>query len=89
MATLPPALRPGPAAPGGAYGYLVNDRMIGGFAVIAWPVTYGETGVMTFIVSQGGDVYEQDLGPETTQEAAAITVFNPDKDWQKSDMTLP
>jgi hypothetical protein len=79
----------GPAATGGAHGYLVNGRMIGGFAVIAWPVRYGETGVMTFIVNQGGDVYEQDLGPETTKNAAAITVFNPDKDWQKSDMTLP
>ena len=79
----------GPAAPGGAYDYIVNGRMIGGFAAIAWPVRYGETGVMTFIVSQSGDVYEQDLGPETTQRAAAITVFNPDKDWQKADMTPP
>jgi len=79
----------GPAAPGGAYSYLVNNRMIGGFGVIAWPVTYGETGVMTFIVSQSGDVYEQDLGPETTQRAAAITLFNPDKGWEKADMTPP
>jgi len=79
----------GPAAPGGAYDYLVNGRMIGGFAVIAWPVSYGETGVMTFIVNQSGDVYEQDLGPDTAKNAAAITVFNPDKDWQKSDMTPP
>jgi hypothetical protein len=79
----------GPAAPGGAYDYLVNGRMIGGFAVIAWPVRYGETGVMTFIVNQGGDVYEQDLGPDTAKNATAITVFNPDKNWQKSDMTPP
>jgi hypothetical protein len=79
----------GPAAPGGAYSYLANDRMIGGFAAIAWPVKYGETGVMTFIVSQSGDVYEQDLGPDTPQKAASILVFNPDKDWQKSDMTPP
>jgi hypothetical protein len=79
----------GPAAPGGAHDYLVNGRMIGGFAVIAWPVNYGETGVMTFIVNQSGDVYEQDLGPDTAKNAAAITVFNPDKDWQKSDMTPP
>jgi hypothetical protein len=63
--------------------------MIGGFAVIAWPVKYGETGVMSFIVSQNGDVYEQDLGPDTAQQAAAITVFNPDKDWQKADTTPP
>ena len=63
--------------------------MIGGFGVIAWPVTYGETGVMTFIVNQDGVVYEQDLGPDTAQKAANILVFNPDKDWQKSDMTPP
>jgi hypothetical protein len=79
----------GPAAAGGAHDYLVNGRMIGGFAVIAWPVHYGETGVMTFVVNQSGDVYEQDLGPDTAKNAAAITVFNPDKDWQKSDMTPP
>ena len=42
--------------------------MIGGFAVIAWPVKYGETGVMTFIASHSGDVYEQDFGPDTAQE---------------------
>jgi DUF2950 family protein len=79
----------GPDAPGGAYSYLVNGRMVGGFAVIAWPVTYGETGVMTFIVSHNSDVYEQDLGADTAQKAGNISVFNPDKDWQKSDMTLP
>jgi hypothetical protein len=57
--------------------------------VIAWPVTYGETGVMTFIVSQAGDVYEQDLGPETAQRAGSIVLFNPDKGWDKADMTPP
>ena len=77
----------GPDAPGGAHDYLVKGRMIGGFALIAWPVKYGETGVMTFIASHSGDVYEQDLGPDTAQEAAAISVFNPDKDWAKADMT--
>jgi len=77
----------GPDAPDGAYDYIVNGRMIGGFAVIAWPVKYGETGIMTFMVSHSGDVYEDDLGPDTIQRAAAITVFNPDKDWEKSDMT--
>lgn len=79
----------GPAAPGGARDYVVNGRMIGGFAAIAWPVRYGETGVMTFIVSQAGDVYQRDLGPETAQRAAAIVTFNPDKDWTKADMTPP
>jgi Protein of unknown function (DUF2950) len=79
----------GPAAPGKARDYVVNGRMIGGFGVIAWPVTYGETGVMTFIVSQAGDVYEQDLGPETAQRAGSIVLFNPDKGWDKADMTPP
>lgn len=77
----------GPDAPGGAYDYLVKGRMIGGFALIAWPVKYGDTGVMTFIASHSGDVYEQDLGPDTAQEAAAINVFNPGKGWEKADMT--
>lgn len=79
----------GPAAPGGARDYIVGGRMIAGFAAIAWPVRYGETGVMTFIVSQSGDVYQRDLGPETAQRAAAIVTFNPDKDWTKADMTPP
>jgi hypothetical protein len=82
--------RQGPAAqPDGAHEYLVHGRMIAGFGAIAWPVKYGETGVMTFIVNQQGVVYEQDLGPDTSAKAAAIAVFNPDKDWQKSDMTPP
>jgi hypothetical protein len=81
--------RQGDAAPGGAYDYIVNGRMIGGFAAIAWPVRYGETGVMTFIVSHSGQVYEQDLGPDTPQRAAAITSFDPDKAWQPSDTTPP
>jgi hypothetical protein len=79
----------GPDAPGGAYSYLVNGRMIGGFAAIAWPVKYGDTGVMTFIVSYSGQVYEQDFGPDTAQRAGNIAVFNPDSKWQKSDMTPP
>ena len=79
----------GPAAPGGAYDYIVNGRMIGGFAVIAWPVEYGVTGVMTFMVSQAGDVYERDFGPDTAERAGAINSFDPDKNWEKADMTPP
>ena len=79
--------RQGPDAPGGAYDYLVKGRMMGGFAVLAWPVRYDETGVMTFMVSQSGDVYEQDLGPSTAERAAGIAAFNPDKGWEKADMT--
>lgn len=79
----------GPDAPGGARDYLVRDRMMGGFAVIAWPVHYGETGVMTFMISNESDVYEKDLGEQTPQRAAAINVFNPDSSWNKADMTPP
>jgi hypothetical protein len=79
----------GPAAPGGARDYIVDGRMIGGFAAIAWPVRYGSTGVMTFIVSYSGTVYQRDLGPRTAERAAAITTFNPDKDWVKADTTPP
>jgi hypothetical protein len=74
-----------PDAPGGAYDDLVKDRMLGGFAVIAWPVRWGETGRMTFMVSHTSDVYAKDLGPDTAQ--AAINVFNPDKSWDKGHMT--
>ena len=79
----------GPAAPGGAHDYVVDGHMIGGFAAIAWPVRYGETGVMTFIVSWSGNVYQQDLGPETAQRAAAMVTFNPDRGWEKADTTPP
>jgi hypothetical protein len=79
----------GPDATGGAYNYLVKGQMIGGFGVIAWPVKYGETGVMSFMVNQKGEVYEQDLGPDTSLQASKIAVFNPDKDWQKADTTPP
>lgn len=73
----------GPDAPGGAYDYVVQGRMIGGFALIAWPASYGSTGVMTFIVNHEGVVYEKDLGPDTAAAAARITRFNPDKSWKR------
>lgn len=79
----------GSAAAGGKRDYLVNGRMIGGFGVIAWPVRYGNTGVMTFIVNQDGVVYQQDLGPQTADKAGVIASFNPDKGWVKADMTPP
>jgi hypothetical protein len=78
----------GADAPGGARDYIVNGRMIGGFGAIAWPVRYGVTGIMTFIVGYNGVVYQRDLGPDTAQKAAMITVFNPDKGWDKADTTL-
>jgi len=71
-------------APGGAYDYTVRGRMIGGFAVVAWPVKYGDTGVMTFIVSHDGVLYEKDLGPDTAARASGMTRFDPDSSWQKA-----
>jgi hypothetical protein len=79
----------GPAAPGGARDYIINGRMIGGFGAIAWPVRYGEAGIMTFIMGHDGVVYQQDLGPDTAQKAANIVNLNPDKGWEKADLTPP
>lgn len=79
----------GPAAPGGARSYVLNGRMIGGFGAIAWPSRYGDTGIMTFITGYDGTVYQQDLGPDTPQRAAAIAVFDPAKGWAKADVTPP
>jgi hypothetical protein len=73
----------GPAATGGARNYIVNGRMLGGFGVIAWPVRYGDTGVMTFIVNQDGVVYEKDFGKDTTKLAPDVKEFNPDSSWQR------
>ena len=72
-------------APGGAYDYTVRGRKIGGFAAVAWPVKYGETGVMTFMVSHDGVIYERDLGPNTAALAGALVRFDPDSTWTKVD----
>lgn len=73
----------GKNAPGGAFDYVARGRMIGGFAAAAWPVKYGDTGVMTFMVSHDGVIYEKDLGPDTAARASGITRFDPDSSWQK------
>lgn len=73
----------GSHAKGGAYDYLVRDRMLGGFALIAFPAEYGNSGVMTFIVNHDGVVFSKDLGPETTGLAQAITTFDPDPGWTR------
>ena len=75
----------GPAAPGGAYEYLARGRMIGGFALVAFPAQYGVSGVMTFIVNHDGVVYQKDLGPNTAALAEAIKQFNPDAGWTKAE----
>ena len=77
----------GKDAPGGAYDYVIGNRMRGGFALVAWPIQYGETGVMSFIVSHDDTVYEKDLGPGSEATARAITRFNPDASWRKVDVT--
>jgi hypothetical protein len=73
----------GKDSPGGAYNYLVKDKLVGGFAVVAYPATYGNSGVKTFVVNHEGVVFEKDLGKSTASAAAALKAFNPDKTWQK------
>jgi hypothetical protein len=77
--------RQGPQAPGGAYEYMVNGELLGGFALIAFPAEYGSSGIMTFIVNHDGVVYSRDLGPHTQQVAMGIVEFNPDSMWTKED----
>ena len=71
-------------AHGGAYDYLVGDKLLGGFAVVAWPASYGVSGVTTFLVNHDGVVYEKDLGARTGAVASAMTRFDPDATWRKS-----
>ena len=75
----------GKDAPGGAYSYLVKDSMVGGFALVAYPASYGSSGVKTFIVNHEGVVYEKDLGPKTGERAKSLKAFNPDKTWAKAE----
>jgi hypothetical protein len=75
----------GPESPGGAIQYVVDGKMIGGFALIAWPAEHGVTGIQTFIVNHQGLVYSKDLGPDTSQLATRITTFNPDRSWRVVD----
>ena len=74
----------GPAAPGGAHDYVVNGKMIGGFALVAYPAEYRNSGVMTFLVNYDGTVYQKDLGRDTTALAEEMTAYNPDKTWTKA-----
>jgi len=71
----------GPAAPLGEMDFVVKGVMIGGFALVAVPAEYGETGVKTFIVSQDGVVYQKDFGPTSLSEFVKMDRFNPDKSW--------
>jgi hypothetical protein len=73
----------GKNATGGAYDYVVRDRMIGGFALLAYPAKYGASGIMTFMVNHEGIVYQKNLGPVTESAAQRIKLFDPDKTWKK------
>src|SRR4029077_3390310 len=79
----------GPAAPGGELDYIVRGKMIGGFALVAYPAEYRNSGVMTFIVNHTGDVFQKDLGPDTAKFAERMTAFNPDRTWKKVADTGP
>lgn len=68
---------------GGAKPYVVNGKMTGGFAFLAYPADYRSSGVMTFMVDASGNIYEKDLGKDAAASSAAMTVFNPDKTWTK------
>jgi hypothetical protein len=76
--------RQGKNAPGGKYDYIINGHMIGGFALVAWPAEYGDSGIMTFIVNQQGRVYQNDLGPKTGKLAPAMKAYDPDSSWEVS-----
>src|SRR5512137_1452607 len=74
----------GKDAPGGARSYVRNGLMTDGYALIAWPAKWGDTGVMTFIVSKDGVVYQKNLGPQTDTVARSIAAYNPDSSWEKA-----
>jgi hypothetical protein len=73
----------GASAPGGAMSYIAKGKMIGGFALVAYPADYGNSGVMTFIANHAGTVYQKDLGEDTAERAKSMTSFDPDKTWTK------
>ncbi len=75
----------GDAAPGGARSYLEDGDMTGGFALVAYPAEYGDSGIMTFIVNQDGIVYENDLGERSHELARAMTEYNPDASWERAE----
>ncbi|MHC8354110.1 DUF2950 domain-containing protein [Pseudomonas sp. LB3P81] len=72
----------GPSAPGGAFSYFIGDKMSRGFALIAWPAKYNDTGVMSFMISHEGQVFEKDLGPDGAKLAQSLKRFDPDDSWK-------
>jgi hypothetical protein len=79
----------GQGAPGGALSYVIKGKMIGGFALVAWPAEYGNSGVVTFIVNHAGTVYQKDFGEETETVAKRMMWFDPDRTWSKVEPTKP
>ncbi|WP_246409181.1 DUF2950 domain-containing protein [Kaistia hirudinis] len=74
--------RQGPDAPGGAYDYVVNGRLLAGYAMLAYPAEWGASGIMTFLCDQRGNVYQSDLGPQTANLGSRIRSFNPGPGWE-------
>ena len=74
----------GPNAPGGKLDYVVNGRMTLGYAVLARPAEYGNSGIMTFMMGTDGVVYQKDLGPDTERLASSIGEYDPDDSWTKA-----
>jgi len=73
----------GKHARGGSYDYVIKGKMIGGFALVAYPARYGSSGIMTFIVNHDGVVYQKDLGENSEKAALGMKLFNPDSTWEK------
>ena len=73
--------RQGDGVPGGRYDYVINGNMIGGFALLAYPADYGNTGIMTFLVNHQGKIYQKDLGDETAEVGGAMEEYAPDSTW--------
>ena len=79
----------GASAAGGAYAYITDGNMIGGVALIAYPVQYGQSGIMSFMTNHDGVVYQKDLGPQTAEVVSNTTAFDPDDTWQRVEMATP
>ncbi len=78
----------GPGAPLGRYNYVINGKMIAGFGLVGYPLKYGNSGIMTFIVNQQGIVYQKDLGPNTAALGAAMSEYNPENGWKPAEVEV-
>ena len=74
----------GPNAAGGAFSYIANDNMVAGYAMVAWPAEYGNSGIMTFAVNANGIIYQKDFGEKTAEVAGAMSAYDPDETWQRA-----